>query len=105
MPGAQKGCTGAASPVLASCGPEGDSYFLSETGKAGRLSDQQRIELRVNKEYTCNWWELTLFGELANLFSRRNLPFDSFNGHNSTTGQAYLNLDKMFLILPFLGVA
>jgi hypothetical protein len=39
-----------------------------------------------------------------NLTNRTNYVFESFDGHNNRTGQAFLTLTKMFPILPSAGV-
>jgi hypothetical protein len=45
-----------------------------------------------------------LYGEVVNLFNRRNHRFDTFNGYNARTGQAFVTLDRMFPILPSAGI-
>jgi hypothetical protein len=49
-------------------------------------------------------WKATLYGEVLNLTNKANYRFDSFNGYNTRTGQAFLTLDKLFPILPSLGL-
>ena len=83
----------------------GDEYFLSGSRNDLRLDSYQRIDTRINKAYPFDRWKLTLYAELVNLLNRRNLRFDSFNGYDPMTGQAYLSFNKMFPILPSVGVA
>ena len=54
--------------------------------------------------WTYDRWRLTLYGEVVNLANRRNRRFDVFNGYNSRTGVASLTFDRMFPILPSLGM-
>ena len=41
---------------------------------------------------------------MVNLTSHRNYLFGSFNGFTGSTHQAYLTLDRMFPILPSVGL-
>ena len=70
-----------------------------------RIPAYSRADLRVNKSWTRNKCKFTLYGEVVNLTNRTNYVFDSFNGYNSTTRQAFLSLDTMFPILPSAGIA
>jgi len=83
----------------------GGLYFLAETRNAVRLDPYQRADLRMNKAFAHHRWKLTLYGELVNLFNRRNLRFSSFNGYDPMTGRARISFDRMFPILPSVGVA
>lgn len=47
---------------------------------------------------------MTLFTEIVNLLNRDNARFDDLNGYDSQTGRARLSFDKMFPILPSLGL-
>ena len=69
-----------------------------------RLNPYQRADFRINKSWTKDKWKLTLFGEVINLADRTNYVFESFNGYTSSTHQAYITLDKMFPILPSVGL-
>ena len=82
----------------------GTSYFLTDVRNQLRLRDYLRTDFRVNKAWTHDKWKLTLFGEVINLSNRANYLFDSFNGYNSRTFQAFLTLDTMFPILPSVGI-
>ena len=82
----------------------GSSYYLGTVRNRVRLPYYQRTDVRINKAWTHNRWKTTLYGEVVNLTDRTNKLFESFNGYNSTTHQAYLTLDKMFPILPSVGV-
>jgi hypothetical protein len=60
--------------------------------------------VRINKSRTFDRWKITVYGEVVNLLNRPNYRFDSYNGYNPATGQAYLSFMNMFPILPSAGV-
>ena len=82
----------------------GPLYFLSSQLNQLRLGTYQRLDFRVNKSWTGVHWRTTLFGEVLNLTGKTNYRFDSFNGYNPKTGQAFITLDKLFPILPSVGL-
>jgi hypothetical protein len=82
----------------------GSAYYLWVSRDQVRLPAYFRTDFRVNKAWTHDKWKLTLYGEVINLTNRTNYVFESLNGFNTTTGQAYLTLDKMFPILPSAGL-
>jgi hypothetical protein len=82
----------------------GALYYLSEVRNQLRMQAYVRTDVRVNKSWTKDKWKLTLFGEVINLSNRTNYIYDSFNGYNSKTLQAFLTLDTMFPILPSAGI-
>lgn len=69
-----------------------------------RMAAYSRTDFGVNKAWTRDKWKFTRFGEVINLTNQTNYTYDSFNGYNSKTFQAFLTLDKMFPILPSAGV-
>jgi hypothetical protein len=79
-------------------------YFLHTERNRLRLDSYHRTDVRVNKSWVFDRWKLTLYGEVVNVSNTRNVRFDSFNGYNTRTGQASLSFDRMFPILPSLGV-
>jgi hypothetical protein len=79
-------------------------YYLTNIRNQLRLDPYLRTDLRVNKSWTKDKWKLTLFGEVINLTNRTNYLFDSFNGYNSRTFQAFVTLDTMFPVLPSAGI-
>jgi len=83
---------------------EGERYFLAAERNALRLPAYHRADWRINKAFVFDRWKLTLYGEAVNLSNHANYRFDSFNGYNSRTGQAFLTLDKMFPVIPSAGV-
>ena len=82
----------------------GSNYYLTTQRNGTRLGNYQRTDFRVNKNWTRVKWKTTLYGELINLSNQTNYRFDSFNGYTTSTHQAYLTLDKLFPILPSVGV-
>jgi hypothetical protein len=82
----------------------GSVYYLWVSRDQLRLPAYFRTDFRINKAWTHDKWKLTLYGEVINLTNRANYVFESLNGFNAGTGQAYLTLDKMFPILPSAGL-
>jgi hypothetical protein len=68
------------------------------------MNPYSRTDLRVNKSWTRAKWKMTLYGEVVNLTNRTNSIFDSFNGFDSRTGQAFLSLYTAFPVLPSVGI-
>jgi hypothetical protein len=79
-------------------------YYLSSVRNQLRMQSYLRTDVRVNKSWTKDKWKMTLFGEVINLTNRTNYLYDSFNGYNSKTYQAFVTLDTMFPILPSAGI-
>jgi len=82
----------------------GSLYYLTTVRDQLRLPSYQRADFRVNKAWTLKRWRASLYGEVVNLTNRTNYLFDSFNGYTTSTHQAYITLDKMFPILPSVGL-
>jgi hypothetical protein len=82
----------------------GALYFLSSQRNRLRLGPYQRTDLRVSKSWALVNWKITLYGEVLNLTNKTNYRFDSFNRYSPKTAQAFLTLDKMFPLLPSLGI-
>jgi hypothetical protein len=82
----------------------GTAYFLTSARNQTRIPDYFRTDVRVNKSWTHDKWKLTLFGEVVNLTNRTNYVYDSFDGYNTRTFQAFVSLDTMFPILPSAGI-
>jgi hypothetical protein len=80
------------------------TYFLAAEKNRLRIDYYQRTDFRVNKSWTRDKWKITLYGELLNMSNRANYLFDSLNSYNTKTGQTSVTLDKMFPILPSVGV-
>jgi hypothetical protein len=82
----------------------GSLYYLTDVRNQLRLDPYLRTDFRVNKSWTRDRWKVTLYGEVINLTNRTNYLFDSFNGYNRQTGQAFLRQEQMFPILPSAGI-
>jgi hypothetical protein len=82
----------------------GALYFLSSQRNRLRLGPYQRTDLRISKSWAPVNWKITLYGEVLNLTNKTNYRFDSFNRYSPKTAQAFLTLDKMFPLLPSLGI-
>ena len=95
---------GSAFPIPGYLQQVGTLYYLTNVRNQLRMPAYFRSDLRVNKSWTKDKWKLTLFGEVINITNRTNYVFDSFNGYNSRTNQAFLTLDTTFPILPSAGI-
>ena len=82
----------------------GTAYYLTSVRNQLRMNPYSRTDLRVNKSWTRAKWKMTLYGEVVNLTNRTNSIFDSFNGFDSRTGQAFLSLYTAFPVLPSVGI-
>lgn len=95
---------GSGFPIPGFLESNGARYFLSSQRNRLRLGPYQRMDFRVNKSWTQTNWKITLYGEVLNLTNKTNYRFDRFNGYSTKTTQAFLTLDRMFPILPSLGI-
>jgi hypothetical protein len=96
---------GSGFPIAGFLRRQGPNYFLSESRNQVREDPYQRTDFRINKAYVHDRWKMTVYGEVVNLFNRRNTVFETFNGYNGATGQAYFSTLRMFPILPSGGIA
>ncbi|MCU1237458.1 MAG: TonB-dependent receptor [Candidatus Solibacter sp.] len=99
-----KSSYGSGFPIPGYIRQSGSLYYLSNVRNQTRMPAYVRADVRVNKSWTKDKWKLTLFGEVINLLNRTNYVYDSFNGYNAQTSQAFLSLDTMFPILPSAGI-
>jgi hypothetical protein len=83
----------------------GSDYYISAERNRTRIDPYLRADFRINKSYAFEKWKLTVYGEVVNILNHDNYRFDSYNGYNPKTGQAYLSFSKMFPVLPSAGVA
>lgn len=83
----------------------GNQYFLSDSRNAVRLGSYQRVDFRLNKDFAFNRWKLSLYAEVLNVLDRSNVRFNTLNGFNPQTRQAYLSFSQMISTLPSAGVA
>jgi hypothetical protein len=75
-------------------------YYLADSRNQLRFDPYQRLDWRINKSWTKDKYKMTLYVEIINLTNQTNYRFDSFNGYNSTTGQASVARDKLFRSCP-----
>ena len=83
----------------------GGLAFLSAQRNQLRLPDYQRADLRINKAFVRDRYQLTLFAEVVNLTNRGNTRFDDVNNFDPRTGRVSLSFEKLFPILPSVGIA
>jgi outer membrane receptor for ferrienterochelin and colicin len=98
-----KGIYGSGYPLPGFYRMQSGQYYLAESRNALRLDAYSRIDARINKAYVFDRWKLTLYGEVVNLLNRSN-RYPSCDGYNAKTGQTWMTLDRMFPILPSVGV-
>lgn len=89
-------------PVDGKLKADGQGMYLTEERNRWRLPPYQRIDIRINKSWAHRRWMTTLYGEVINLTNRSNYRFDSVDAYGD--GGAWVVLDKMFPILPSVGV-
>lgn len=79
-------------------------YTLGSERNRLRVGPYQRLDLRINKSWTRDKWKTTLYGEVVNVTNRANYRFDNFEAYGAQSKLAYITLDRMFPILPSVGV-
>jgi hypothetical protein len=89
-------------PVDGQLKADGQSMYLTGERNRWRLRPYLRTDLRINKSWAHRRWMTTLYGEVMNLTNRTNYRFDSVDAYGG--GRAWVVLDKMFPILPSVGV-
>ena len=81
---------------------DGQSMYVTSARNRWRLGPYQRIDLRINKSWAHRRWMTTLYAEVMNLTNKTNYRFDSVDAYGG--GGAWVVLDRMFPILPSVGV-
>ncbi len=79
-------------------------YYIAAGRNEIRLSDYQRLDLRVDKSLVFDRWKLTIYGELINATNHKNYRMSSYNSADSRTGRASVSIDRVFPILPSGGI-
>ena len=79
-------------------------FLLSAERNRVRLPAYHRTDCRVNKVFTWDRWQLTLFVEVVNLLNHDNYRFEELISYNARTAQARLNFDKLLPVLPSAGI-
>jgi len=82
-----------------------NNFFLATDRNGLRIPAYQRTDLRINKAFVRNRWQITLFGELVNMLNHENVRFSELLSYNTRTGSSRLRFDKMLPIIPSAGVA
>ncbi len=95
---------GSGFPVPGFFSQQGDEYFLAPERNLVRLPPYQRLDIRMNKSKVLEHAKMTFFVEVVNVLNHSNYRFESYNGFDYSTGQAYISLSKMFPIFPSVGV-
>jgi hypothetical protein len=95
---------GSGFPVPGFFSLDNGTYFLASQQNLVRLPAYQRLDIRLNKSKTLRYGKMTLFVEVVNVLNHGNYRFDSYNGYDSSSKQAYVSLSEMFPVLPSAGV-
>jgi hypothetical protein len=95
---------GSGFPVPGFFSLDNGAYFLASQQNLVRLPAYQRLDIRLNKSKTLRYGKMTLFVEVVNVLNHGNYRFDSYNGYDSSSKQAYVSLSEMFPVLPSAGV-
>lgn len=82
----------------------GATYYITSSRNLLRQTPYARADFRINKAWTHDKWKLTFYGEVINLTNRKNYMFDILDGNNGKTTQAYITTDKLFPIIPSVGL-
>jgi hypothetical protein len=83
---------------------QGDKYFLDSRKNEVRVPAYGRLDLRVNKGFYFQRWKLTLYGEVANVFDRKNYRYVDIRRINYKTNEVTFQRDSLMPILPTVGV-
>jgi hypothetical protein len=95
---------GSGYPIPGYLREEGGRVYLSDRRNQLRVPSYSRVDARINKSFTRDRWKWTLYGEVVNMLDHDNLRFDDLNGYNPQTLQAFPRFDRMFPILPSVGI-
>lgn len=83
---------------------EDQQFFLSDRRNRVRIGPYQRLDVRVNKTWAREKWKKTLYAEVMNVTNKANYRFGSLDGYARSNGFAYVSVDRMFPILPSVGI-
>lgn len=95
---------GSGFPVPGFLSLQNGTYYLAAERNMVRLPDYQKLDIRMNKSKMLKRGKMTLFVEVVNVFNHANYRFDSYNGYDPATKQAYISLSEMFPLLPSAGM-
>jgi Carboxypeptidase regulatory-like domain len=80
------------------------TYTLSAHRNGVRAPLYERMDLRLNKDYTHRKFNTTLYAEVINVTDHTNRDFDSAGPYDPNTGRTAPNFYSMFPILPSVGM-
>jgi hypothetical protein len=96
---------GSNTPIVGFYERRGADFFLAEGRNEVRAPAYSRLDLRANKAFFFRRWKMTLYGEVSNLLNRTHYRYTDLDGVNLQTGQAFLESDTLFPIIPAIGVS
>jgi len=76
--------------------------LLSDQRNLLRMPVYSRLDLRVNKAFRFDRWQLTLYGEVLNILAHDNARWTSTQ--DTTNGSLSVNQDSLFPLLPLAGI-
>lgn len=80
------------------------AYYLDTQRNRVRLPDFERLDVRMNKAWTRKKYKITLYGEVVNLTNHGNYRYENLGSYSSRTGAANVRLNKLFMVLPSVGM-
>jgi hypothetical protein len=95
---------GSGTPVPGYYEPRDGALYLSDERNLYRPEAYSRWDLRANKAFVFDGWKLTLYGEVINVLDRTHHRYTGLDGLDLRTGQAFLEVDSLFPLLPSIGV-
>lgn len=75
---------------------------LSDQRNQIRMPVYSRLDLRLNKAFRFDRWQLTLYGEVLNVLARENARYTT--NMDTTNGRLSVDKDTLFPVLPLAGV-
>lgn len=96
---------GTNTPIIGFYERRGDDFFLSSARNQTRGRAYSRLDVRANKAFFFKRWKMTLYGEVSNLLNRTHYRYSELDSVKLRTGQAFLETDTLFPIVPAVGVS
>jgi hypothetical protein len=81
---------------------QNEQIILSDQRNRVRLPAYSRLDLRLNKAFRFDRWQLTLYGEVLNVLARENVR--STIESDTTNGRLAVETDTLFPLLPIAGI-
>ena len=82
-----------------------EALFLSAGRNELRLPEYSRLDVRLNRAFIRDRWQITLFAEFVNMLGRENIRYSDIGSFRATTGRARPGLEPGFPFLPSVGLA